>query len=316
MVVVEHGMTADHHQHIGIGLARHRARLSQRRQVVRRHRRQPDRQQVTGLADHVSDRLTRHIDAEVGHLPTSQPQQVAEHRHRQGVELTGGRTERHHTARSAPSGEARSDPTDDAHRDPRRSMLDRDVEFACRPSFADAHHRRCQDVEIDLIEFGPRCHRSFDHAPAAWGITGDEPRFEPGRPGCLAIPCAALARRPGCGRCLRCLLAKSIERRTLHLPDAAGLGGVHHTETHVPVRGHVVDAELVGNFLQREYSVGHVRSPAITGEPTLEPTHPGAPNPALMSKQTCRHRIGVSPASRSSVRGPADHARADGTAPA
>ena len=58
-------MASDHDQHRGVGDVNCCARVSKRRQIVRRHHRQSDRQEVRGVVDHVNQRLTGHVDAEV-----------------------------------------------------------------------------------------------------------------------------------------------------------------------------------------------------------------------------------------------------------
>ena len=263
--------------------------------------------------EHVHERVTRRVGAEVAHVPSLEPQQV-------------GRASRPRSACRSPEPASRARSCRVVGRAARlANRADRrgawrypiarcssamSISPAC-PALTDRTQRRGEHVGVDLADARAPGHGRLDHTPRTVRVAGEQPRLEPIAPG-GACARAGAARRP------RHRLGTRRARRCAHSPPPADLRRLELAEAHVPVRGHVVHAQLVGCLLERELVDRHAENgtahpPACLTE-TQKPAHQLG-NDRDPTWLTRRERRVQSAAWPSSARGRHGCARAGAAAP-
>ena len=148
-----------------------------------------------------------------------------------------GRADHDGAARTAVVREARAEPTDEPLRDDRSAVLVEHRDGSGRPALADRTQRRDEQVEVDLGGCRAGGERAFDDGPHSDRVARDQ----------LA---ARGAHGPQRGSRCRAGVGGASRRRstsagsTRHSIPSRECGKA--TGPHVPVRGHVVHAELLG----------------------------------------------------------------------
>ena len=198
-----------------------------------------DRDDVVVGPDGFDEGLGGSVGAEVDHCESLAADDVAEDRDRHRVLVAGRGADHHGGALAAAAGEGRSEPSDDADGDTRRAVFIGDVEHAAGPRVADLAEHRDQELEVDVLGGGARDEGAFDDRPRAGLVAGHEPITQP-------VPVGAPADSSR-SRSRRLLFGQGAEVADANLPGAVDLPGGECPDPHVPVRGHVVDAECFGS---------------------------------------------------------------------
>ncbi len=220
---------------------------------LRRADRHADHPQLLGGRCGPGEGPGRHVGTQVGDVPPPTPDDVGQQGQGQRVVLAGRRAEHDGPPAPTPAVEPGPEATEEAAGDHAGPMLDRDVERALGPPPADGPQRGRHDVQVDLVQLGPGGQRGLDHAPRAPGVTGHQPVLQALGP---RRPAAAADRR---GRHHRRPVAQLGQRGRGDLPGPRHLARLQQAEADVPVHGHVVHAEQVGDLLQRERAPGLCR---------------------------------------------------------
>ncbi len=157
VLLAAHRLTTEHHPHVGELLVESPSSTREpRARWSTWVTENPTATRLGGPMRRVEERGRRRVRSEVGHVPSVQPHQVAEHRRRERVVLPDRRPDHEPATRPAPADTTRPEPADDPHHDAGGLMLDRHIELTRGPTFTDADHRRRRSVEIDRADVGSR----------------------------------------------------------------------------------------------------------------------------------------------------------------
>ncbi len=180
---------------------------------------------------------------EVDDLVALAAKNVGEHRGRQSMRVTRSGADHHGASMPAATREPRPHAADDPRGDGRSAVLLLDREPTVGPAVSDLVQRRTEHADVELRWLRSPDQRSLEDLPRPGFVALDEPITQSVR--MLRPPWPPAGRpRPGRGP------AEVVEILTAHPPLAAFAPSRQLPGAHVPVGGHVVDAETLGHVVQ------------------------------------------------------------------